>query len=674
MRRNRTTDNVKEQVYKMDLTEIIAEYERLCRIAEEHNFNYYVLDNPTIEDDEYDALMRQIKQIEAEYPDIVTENSPTRHVGGYALNTFEKVAHTVQMGSLQDVFSKEELYDFNKRVTEVHKNAVYCVEPKIDGLSVSLEYTDGVFTRGSTRGDGFTGEDITKNLKTIKSIPKRLNEAVPFIEIRGEVYMPKSSFERLVTTQLENGEEPAKNPRNAAAGSLRQKDSRITASRGLDIFVFNLQQIEGKELKSHSESLEYMSRLGFKVINGYQTFTDFDKAVSRIEEIGRNRQSYPYDIDGAVIKVDDFAQRQELGSTAKVPKWAVAFKYPPEEKTTKLLDIEINVGRTGALTPVAVFEPVQLAGTSVSRAVLHNQDFIDGKNIRIGDIIAVRKAGDIIPEVVRVAESRGTEPFVIPDICPVCGAKAARAEGEAVIRCTNIDCPAQLLKNIEHFACRNAMNIEGLGEAVVKLLCENKLISTVADLYTLNPQELEMLPGFGKLSAANLLLSIEGSKASSPDRLLFALGIKGIGQRNAQLLMQKFGSIEALSQASKEDIAETENMGEILADNVYRALREPHMIQLIERLKATGVNTVYKSDKKSDILAGMSFVLTGTLPTMTRDEAKKLIEQNGGKASGSVSKKTSFVLAGEEAGSKLTKAQQLGIRIISEQDLLDMLK
>ena len=674
MRRNRTTDNVKEQVYKMDLTEIIAEYERLCRIAEEHNFNYYVLDNPTIEDDEYDALMRQIKQIEAEYPDIVTENSPTRHVGGYALNTFEKVAHTVQMGSLQDVFSKEELYDFNKRVTGVHKNAVYCVEPKIDGLSVSLEYTDGVFTRGSTRGDGFTGEDITKNLKTIKSIPKRLNEAVPFIEVRGEVYMPKSSFERLVTTQLENGEEPAKNPRNAAAGSLRQKDSRITASRGLDIFVFNLQQIEGKELKSHSESLEYMSRLGFKVINGYQTFTDFDKAVSRIEEIGRNRQSYPYDIDGAVIKVDDFAQRQELGSTAKVPKWAVAFKYPPEEKTTKLLDIEINVGRTGALTPVAVFEPVQLAGTSVSRAVLHNQDFIDGKNIRIGDIIAVRKAGDIIPEVVRVAESRGTEPFVIPDICPVCGAKAARAEGEAVIRCTNIDCPAQLLKNIEHFACRNAMNIEGLGEAVVKLLCENKLISTVADLYTLNSQELEMLPGFGKLSAANLLLSIEGSKASSPDRLLFALGIKGIGQRNAQLLMQKFGSIEALSQASKEDIAETENMGEILADNVYMALREPHMIQLIERLIAAGVNTVYKSDKKSDIFEGLTFVLTGTLPTMTRDEAKMLIEQNGGKTSGSVSKKTSMVLAGEEAGSKLTKAQQLGIRIISEQDLLDMLK
>ncbi len=674
MRRNRTTDNVKEQVYKMDLTEIIAEYERLCRIAEEHNFNYYVLDNPTIEDDEYDALMRQIKQIEAEYPDIVTENSPTRHVGGYALNTFEKVAHTVQMGSLQDVFSKEELYDFNKRVTEVHKNAVYCVEPKIDGLSVSLEYTDGVFTRGSTRGDGFTGEDITKNLKTIKSIPKRLNEAVPFIEVRGEVYMPKSSFERLVTTQLENGEEPAKNPRNAAAGSLRQKDSRITASRGLDIFVFNLQQIEGKELKSHSESLEYMSRLGFKVINGYQTFTDFDKAVSRIEEIGKKRQDYPYDIDGAVIKVDDFAQRQELGSTAKVPKWAVAFKYPPEEKTTKLLDIEINVGRTGALTPVAVFEPVQLAGTSVSRAVLHNQDFIDGKNIRIGDIIAVRKAGDIIPEVVRVAESRGTEPFVIPDICPVCGAKAARAEGEAVIRCTNIDCPAQLLKNIEHFASRNAMNIEGLGEAVVKLLCENKLISTVADLYSLNAQELEALPGFGRLSAANLLQSIESSKANSPDRLLFALGIKGIGQRNAQLLMQKFGSIEALSQASREDIAETENMGEILADNVYMALREPHMIQLIERLKATGVNTVYKSDKKSDILAGMSFVLTGTLPTMTRDEAKKLIEQNGGKASGSVSKKTSFVLAGEEAGSKLTKAQQLGIRIISEQDLLDMLK
>lgn len=658
----------------MDKEQIKSEYEQLCKQAEQHNFNYYVLDDPTIEDDEYDRLMRRIKEIEAENPEIVSESSPTQHVGGYAINTFEKVTHEVQMGSLQDVFSKGELYEFDERVKKAVGKAVYCVEPKIDGLSVSLEYKDGIFTRGSTRGDGFVGEDITKNLKTIKSIPMVLNEKIPFIEVRGEVYMPKSDFEKLVRKQLENDEQPAKNPRNAAAGSLRQKDSRVTASRGLDIFVFNLQRIEGRELTCHSESLDYMKSLGFNVIDGYKTFDNIEDAVSRIMEIGENRQSYSYDIDGAVIKVDNFELRNELGSTAKVPKWAVAFKYPPEEKETKLLDIEINVGRTGALTPVAVFEPVWLAGTTVSRAVLHNQDYIDSKDIRIGDIIAVRKAGDIIPEVVRsVSHAENSEPFVIPHICPVCHGKAERAEDEAVIRCVNIDCPAQLLKNIEHFASRPAMNIDGLGEAVVKQLVENRLISTVADLYGLQQQDLEMLPGFAKVSASKLIANIESSKANSPDRLLFALGIKGIGQKNAQLLMKHFGSIEKLSETSPEEISAVENFGDILANNIFTALHEPHMTELIERLKSYGVNTVYQSDVKSDKLAGLTFVITGTLPDMTRDEAKTLIEQNGGKCSGSVSKKTSYVLAGEEAGSKLTKAQQLGVTVISQQQLIEMI-
>ncbi len=658
----------------MDKEQIKSEYEQLCKQAEQHNFNYYVLDDPTIEDDEYDRLMRRIKEIEAENPEIVSESSPTQHVGGYAINTFEKVTHEVQMGSLQDVFSKGELYEFDERVKKAVGKAVYCVEPKIDGLSVSLEYKDGVFVRGSTRGDGFVGEDITKNLKTIKSIPMELNEKIPFIEVRGEVYMPKADFEKLVRKQLENDEQPAKNPRNAAAGSLRQKDSRVTASRGLDIFVFNLQRIEGREITCHSESLDYMKSLGFNVIDGYKTFDNIEDAVSRIMEIGENRQSYSYDIDGAVIKVDNFELRNELGSTAKVPKWAVAFKYPPEEKETKLLDIEINVGRTGALTPVAVFEPVWLAGTTVSRAVLHNQDYIDSKDIRIGDIIAVRKAGDIIPEVVRsVSHAENSEPFIIPHICPVCHGKAERAEDEAVIRCVNIDCPAQLLKNIEHFASRPAMNIDGLGEAVVKQLVENRLISTVADLYSLQQQDLEMLPGFAKVSASKLIANIENSKANSPDRLLFALGIKGIGQKNAQLLMKHFGSIEKLSETSPEEISAVENFGDILANNIFTALHEPHMTDLIERLKSYGVNTVYQSDVKSDKLAGLTFVITGTLPDMTRDEAKTLIEQNGGKCSGSVSRKTSYVLAGEEAGSKLTKAQQLGVTVISQQQLIEMI-
>ena len=648
--------------------------DELVKLLNYHSQLYYVEDRNEITDYEYDMLQQELKGLEEQFPQFIRSDSPTQRVGGKAISIFEKVTHRVQMGSLQDVFSFEQVRSFIETVQQAVDKPQFVVEPKIDGLSVSLEYHNGELAIGSTRGDGFVGEDITKNLKTIKSIPMKLNEKIPFIEVRGEVYMPKADFEKLVRKQLENDEQPAKNPRNAAAGSLRQKDSRVTASRGLDIFVFNLQRIEGRELTCHSESLDYMKSLGFNVIDGYKTFDNIEDAVSRIMEIGENRQSYSYDIDGAVIKVDNFELRNELGSTAKVPKWAVAFKYPPEEKETKLLDIEINVGRTGALTPVAVFEPVWLAGTTVSRAVLHNQDYIDSKDIRIGDIIAVRKAGDIIPEVVRsVSHAENSKPFVIPNICPVCHGKAERAEDEAVIRCVNIDCPAQLLKNIEHFASRAAMNIDGLGEAVVKQLVENKLINTVADLYSLQQQDLEMLPGFAKVSASKLIANIENSKTNSPDRLLFALGIKGIGQKNAQLLMKHFGSIEKLSETLPEEISAVENFGDILANNIFTALHEPHMTELIERLKSYGVNTVYQSDVKSDKLAGLTFVITGTLPDMTRDEAKTLIEQNGGKCSGSVSKKTSYVLAGEEAGSKLTKAQQLGVTVISQQQLIEMI-
>ena len=657
----------------MDFEKAKAEHEQLCAEIEKHNYSYYVLDNPTIEDYDYDMLMKRLKQLEADFPQLVTPLSPTQRVGGMAQSSFEKVAHDVQMGSLQDVFSVEELRDFDNRVRQQVK-PLYIVEPKIDGLSVSLEYRDGEFVRGSTRGDGFIGEDITANLRTIKSIPLKLKEKLPFIEVRGEVYMPKKSFAELVEQQEENGEQPAKNPRNAAAGSLRQKDSSVTAKRKLDIFIFNIQQVEGAEISSHKQSLEFMSGLGFKVIDGYKAFDNIEDAIKRIEEIGESKPKLAYDIDGAVIKVDDFAQREILGKTSKVPKWAVAFKYPPEEKETLLTEIEVNVGRTGALTPVAVFEPVQLAGTTVSRATLHNQDNIDSLDLAVGDTIVVRKAGEIIPEVLRVTKrNEGRPTFRIPSKCPVCGTETVRDEDEAVIRCPNIDCPAQLLRNIEHFASRNAMNIDGLGEAIVEQLVTNGFVKTVADLYTLTMQDLLTLEGFKEKSAANLLNAIEKSKSNEPDRLIFALGIKGIGQRSATLLCQRFGSVEAIMNAELSDISAIENFGEVLADSVYRAMREPHRIKLIERLREYGLNMTYSKQAKGDTFAGLTFVLTGTLPTMTREQAKEIIESLGGKCSGSVSKKTSIVLAGEDAGSKLTKAEQLGIRIIDENEFKEMI-
>lgn len=645
----------------------------LYDIVEEHNRRYYVEDDPIIEDSEYDALMREIKTIEAENPDMVSPNSPTRRVGGYALTTFEKVTHTVQMGSLQDVFSEEELYAFDNRVRQEIK-PVYTVEPKIDGLSVSLEYRNGEFVRGSTRGDGFIGEDITENLRTIRSIPLKLAEELPFIEVRGEVYMPRKSFAALVAEQEENGEKTAKNPRNAAAGSLRQKDSSVTAKRALDIFVFNIQQIEGKELHSHHESLEYLKKLGFKVVDD-SLYDSIDKAVERIREIGREKKNYSYDTDGAVIKVDDFSQRDILGSTSKVPKWAVAFKYPPEEKETKLLEIEINVGRTGALTPVAVFEPVILAGTTVSRASLHNQDIISQLDIRLGDTIVVRKAGEIIPEVVKVSKhEEGSQPYIIPDICPVCGHKAEKSGDEAAIRCINPNCRAQLLRNIIHFASRDAMNIDGLGEAIVEQLVQNGLIENSADLYKLTFEELLILPKFKDQSASNLINAIENSKKNEADRLLFGLGIKGIGRRSAELLCRYFGSIDGIMRATAEEITAIDSFGDVLAESVYNAFRDEEMIKLVERFRDYGLNMEYSDTVKGDTFKGLTFVLTGTLPTLKREQAKEMIEALGGKCSGSVSKKTHYVVAGEAAGSKLAKAEELGIKVISEEELLAMIQ
>ncbi len=640
---------------------------------EKANHNYYDLDAPTLEDDEYDALMRELRGIESEFPELLTEDSPSQRVGGSAQSTFEKVTHAVQMGSLQDVFDFDEVKEFVERVKQEGAEE-FTVEPKIDGLSVSLVYENGVLVQGSTRGDGFIGEDITPNLKTIRTIPLKLPEELPLIEVRGEVYMPKKSFAELCELQEKNGEPLPKNPRNAAAGSLRQKDSKITASRKLDIFCFNIQRAEGKEFTTHSESLEYIEKLGFHIVPDVRVCHTVEEIIDRISEIGEMRQGLPFDIDGAVVKVNDIALRAEIGATAKVPKWAVAFKYPPEEKETVLREIEINVGRTGALTPVAVFDPVQLAGTSVARAVLHNQDFITEKDIRVGDIIIVRKAGDIIPEVVRsAAHAENSEPFYIPDICPVCGSKAVRDEDEAVIRCQNIDCPAQLLRSLEHFASRNAMNIDGLGEAVVEQLVNADLVHSVEDLYTLDIQSLTALERFGKKSAENLIQSIENSKKNELDRLIFALGIRGIGQRAATLLCQKFGDIDKIMAAEASEIASMDGFGEVLANSVYTAMREPHMIALIGRLRELGLNMTYSDRKVSDKFAGLTFVLTGTLPTLKRDEAKEMIEKRGGKCSGSVSKKTSYVVAGEEAGSKLTKANELGITVITEEQLLEMI-
>jgi DNA ligase (NAD+) len=642
---------------------------------EKYNYEYYVMDDPSVDDYTYDMLMQELKKLESEHPELADRNSPTQRVGGKASGDFEKVTHKVQMGSLQDVFSFEQVRAFVYKCQADVTKPEFVVEPKIDGLSVSLEYVNGEFVRGSTRGDGFIGEDVTANLKTVMSIPLKLKEAVPFLEVRGEVYMPVKSFEELVERQENNDETPFKNPRNAAAGSLRQKDPKVAASRKLDIFVFNIQQIEGKEINSHKESLDYLKSLGFKVIADYKRVKTFEDVQERINYIGDMREKYSFDIDGVVIKVDNFAQRTELGATAKVPKWAVAYKFPPEEKQTKLLDIEVNVGRTGVITPVAIFESVQLAGTSVSRATLHNQEFISEKDIRVGDIITVRKAGEIIPEVLNsVSHEENSKPYELPGRCPVCGAETVRYADEAALRCTNVECPAQLKRNIIHFASKGAMNIDGMGEAVVNALLDAHLIENVADLYDLTANELETLDRFGRKSAENLVNAIEASKSNSLDRVLYGIGIRNIGQAAAKLLCEKFGSIDAIMSATAEEIAEIDGFGEVMSENVASAFKDVHFTELINALREKGVKMEYVSDKSDDRrFEGMTFVLTGTLPTMTRDEAKAIIERFGGKASGSVSKKTTYVLAGEDAGSKLVKARELGIRVIDEEEFNGMI-
>lgn len=648
--------------------------DELVKLLNYHSQLYYVEDRNEITDYEYDMLQQELKGLEEQFPQFIRSDSPTQRVGGKAISIFEKVTHRVQMGSLQDVFSFEQVRSFIETVQQAVDKPQFVVEPKIDGLSVSLEYHNGELAIGSTRGDGFVGEDVTSNLKTVKSIPIKINEELPLIEVRGETYMPRNVFLKLVKEQEDNDEQPFKNPRNAAAGSLRQKDPKIAAKRKLDIFVFNVQQIEGKELTSHKESLDYLKTLGFKTIPDYKRVSTADEVIGCIKAIGEKRFDLPFDIDGVVIKVDDFRQREILGATAKVPKWAVAYKFPPEEKTSKLLDIELNVGRTGAITPVAVFEPVFLAGTSVSRATLHNQDFIREKNISVGDIIKVRKAGDIIPEVLGSVEKHGDGVFTLPECCPVCGTKLVKSEEEAAVRCPNVECPAQIFRSIVHFASKGAMNIDGLGPQIVHTLLDNKLITSVADLYTLSENKLLQLDNFKEKSVNNLLSAIEKSKSNSLDRLVFGLGIRNIGQASAKLLCDKFGDLDNIMNASAEQISEIDGFGGVMAQSVYNAFHEEHMIELIKRLKECGINTKYEKIQIDDRFAGKTFVLTGTLPTLKRSEAKALIEKYGGKASGSVSKKTDYVLAGEEAGSKLDKAQQLGIEIITEEQFKYMIK
>ncbi|MBQ8795278.1 MAG: NAD-dependent DNA ligase LigA [Clostridia bacterium] len=641
-----------------------------------HNHRYYDLDSPEISDYEYDMLLRELENIEAEFPELVTSDSVTQKVGGQKGEKFSAVVHTVPMESLHDSFSYDELRDFDRKVREVTDSPEYIVEPKFDGLSVSVEYQNGVFVRGSTRGDGAVGEDVTENLMTIRSLPKVIKNAPEYLEVRGEVYMSFETFQRLCEQMEENEEVPFKNPRNAAAGSLRQKDSKITASRNLDIFIFNIQQIEGSTLNNHKDSLDYLKSLGLPVAPFYSVFTDIEDVISEVERIGNLRGTFGFGIDGAVIKVNDFSQRSLLGSTAKFPKWAEAYKYPPEEKSTTLVDIEINVGRTGAVTPVGVFEPVLLAGTTVSRAVLHNKAFIEEKGIMIGDRVILRKAGEIIPEVVRLdCHTEESKAFSFPTLCPSCGSTLYECEDEAVIRCTNTSCPAQLKRHLIHFSMRDAMDIDGLGSAVISQLMDSGLVNSFADLYRLRAIDISTMERMGEKSALNLIEALEKSKYNELYRLIFALGIRHIGLKAAKLMTEHFLSIDKILEAKAEDYQAIDGFGAVMAESAAQYFSLPETRELIAQLKKLGVKMPDVEKKNSGgIFKGLTFVLTGTLPTMTRSEASKIIEEQGGKTSSSVSKKTSYVLAGEDAGSKLTKAQSLGVNIISEEDFLNMLK
>ena len=656
------------------MTEIEKKIEELRKTLRYHSDRYYNDDAPEIEDYEYDMMMRELKKLEEKYPEYDAPDSPTKKVGGVADNSFESVTHSVRMESLQDAFSKDELREFSNRVEDTVSDVNYVVEPKIDGLSVSLEYRDGVFLRGSTRGNGDVGEDVSGNLRVNHNIPLKLNKSIPYIEVRGEVYMPKKSFERVVDRQIINGEKPFKNPRNAAAGSLRQKDSSAAASRGLDIFVFNIQQIEGVELSSHKESLDFIKELGFNTIPTYKKVDNIEDAIAEIDRIGEARGSLEYDIDGAVIKVDDFSQRDILGSTAKYPKWAIAFKYPPEEKQTKLLDIEIAVGRTGVLTPTAILESVHLAGTTVSRATLHNQDFINEKGIAIGDVVTVRKAGDIIPEVLCVNEHNSNSVFKFPDVCPSCGEKVYRDEDEAAIRCINPECPAQLLRNLIHFCSRDAMDIEGLGPAIIETFVNEGMIAKTYDIYNLDFNKILSLEGFKETSANNIINSVNNSKNNDLSKLIFALGIRHIGAKAGKLLADYFKDIDLVMNASVDDILQIDGFGKIMAESVVEFFSSDSTKELIAKLKEAGVNMKSTNVVEDARFSGMTFVLTGTLPTLKRAEASKIIESFGGKTSSSVSKKTTYVLAGEEAGSKLDKANKLGVQIISEEEFKEMIK
>ncbi len=640
-----------------------------------HSVKYYVDDNPEIEDYEYDMMMRQLRALESDFPQFALSDSPTKVVGGAATLQFSEVSHAVKMESLLDAFSYEELEAFDKRVFDEAGNVVYSVEPKIDGLSVALEYENGLFVRGATRGDGVTGENVTANLMTVKSIPKKIDFKGKLI-VRGEVYMSHDSFERLIERQENMGEKTAKNPRNAAAGSLRQKNPKVTAQRELDIFIFNIQLIEGREITGHVESLDFLKSLGFSVLPSYKKCNSIAEAIREIEKIGEKRGELPFDIDGAVIKVDDLAKRDDIGSTSKYPKWAIAYKYPPEEKETVLQNIEINVGRTGALTPTAEFTPISLAGTTVSRAVLHNQDFINEKGICIGDTIIVRKAGDIIPEVVGVSKHiSGGEVYKMPEACPSCGARVFREEDEAAVRCTNTNCPAQLLRHLIHFASRDAMDIEGLGPAVLGTLLDKGLISSTLDLYSLKIEDINTLEGFGDKSAENLINAINKSKQNEFYRFIYALGIRHIGNKAAKLLVAEFNTIESIMNASVDQLSAIEGFGVIMAQSVVDYMALPQTAEMINRFKELGLNmSAEKAVLADERFSGKTFVLTGTLEKYKRSEAAAIIESMGGKTASSVSKKTDFVLAGESAGSKLDKANELGVAVISESEFEEMIK
>ena len=650
----------------------LARIKELTEILKYHSHMYYDLDSPEISDFEYDRLIHELIALEDKYPEYKAPDSPTHRVGGSASNKFTPVEHIVKMDSLHDVFGKEEVLDFDRRVREEIANPEYVVEAKIDGLSVSLEYVNGILTVGSTRGDGNVGEDVTENIKTIRSVPLKLDIDLPLLEVRGEVYMPRDVFQKLITEQQNNDEVPFKNPRNAAAGSLRQKNPKIVAKRKLDIFVFNLQRVDGIDFKTHSETLDYLKSIGFKTSPTYKRYTDINEAFEEVLRIGQERDSFSFDIDGAVIKVNSLTDREKMGQTQKFPKWAIAYKYPPEEKKTRLLDIEINVGRTGALTPTAVFEPVFLAGTTVSRAVLHNQDFIDQMKISIGDIITVRKAGDIIPEVVSCQHNDELPIYKIPTTCPSCGCEVCKDPDEAVIRCTNPDCPTQLLRSIVHFASRDAMDIDGLGPAVVSAIVEQGLISSVADLYGLQIEDVEKIERMGKKSAQNLINAIQKSKSNDLGSLIFGLGIRNIGKKAAELLALEFKNIETLMEAKKDDIIAIEGFGETMAESVVQYFSTDSAAKLIEAFKQAGVNLTSSNSPIGSSLSGLTFVLTGKFPKMSRSEAEKLVASLGGKVSSSVSAKTDYVVAGEDAGSKLTKANSLGIKVISEEELLKM--